>query len=181
MKKSLFILLTLLTSLCLSHPALSQASSDLAHYRLGSGDNIKISVYGQSDLSIETRLPDTGNINYPFLGDIQAVGLTTAQLEQHIYQGLKGDYLVSPSVSVTITQYRPFFIDGEVKKPGGYPYQPGLSIDKAAALAGGYTQRAAKDEIIILRDISGTQQQVTAKTSDTVLPGDIVRIQQSFF
>jgi protein involved in polysaccharide export with SLBB domain len=89
--------------------------------------------------------------------------------------------LISPSVSVTVIQYRPFFIDGEVKKPGGYPYQPGLSVDKASALAGGYTERASKTKITIVRDISGLQSTLFAQPSDIVLPGDIITIQQSFF
>lgn len=155
--------------------------SNLSHYRLGSGDVIKISVFGQDDLSLTTRLPLLGVINYPFLGDIEAVGVTASELEATIYKGLKGDYLVDPSVSITIIEYRPFFIDGEVKKPGGYPYQPGLSVDKAAALAGGYTERASRTKIVIIRDLAGEQKTYQATTSDTVLPGDIVTIQQTFF
>ncbi|MGO4891728.1 polysaccharide biosynthesis/export family protein [Flavobacterium sp. W21_SRS_FM6] len=154
---------------------------NLSQYRLGSGDVIKISVFGQSDLSLTTRVPHMGVINYPFLGDIQVVGLTASELESNIYKGLKGDYLVEPSISVTVEEYRPFFIDGEVKKSGGYPYQPGLSVDKAAALAGGYTERASRTKILIRRDISGEQKLIEAKPTDTVLPGDIVTIQQSFF
>ena len=153
----------------------------LSQYRLGSGDIIKISVFGQADLSITTKVPHMGVINYPFLGDIQVVGLTASELESNIYKGLKGDYLVEPSISVTIEEYRPFFIDGEVKKSGGYPYQPGLSVDKAAALAGGYTERASRTKILIRRDISGEQKLIDAKPTDIVLPGDIVTIQQSFF
>lgn len=155
--------------------------SNLSHYRLGSGDVIKISVFGQDDLSLTTRLPLLGVINYPFLGDLKAVGVTASELETTILNGLKGDYLVDPSVSITIIEYRPFFIDGEVKKPGGYPYQPGLSVDKAAALAGGYTERASKTKIVIIRDLAGEQTTYQASTSDTVLPGDIVTIQQTFF
>ena len=110
------------------------------------------------------------------------IGLTGAELEAKLYAGLKGDYLVEPSVSVTVIDYRPFFIDGEVKRPGGYPYQPGLSVDKAAALAGGYTQRASKTKIFIRRENeSGQQQQLNAQSTDVVLPGDIVTVQQSFF
>jgi polysaccharide export outer membrane protein len=153
----------------------------LEQYRLGSGDIVKISVFGEDDLSLETRLPQTGVISYPFLGDIKAVDLTVSALEKNIFDGLKGDYLISPSVSVTVIQYRPFFIDGEVKKPGGYPYQPGLSVDKASALAGGYTERASKTKITIVRDISGLQSTLFAQPSDIVLPGDIITIQQSFF
>jgi protein involved in polysaccharide export with SLBB domain len=153
----------------------------LEQYRLGSGDIIKISVFGEDNLSLETRLPQTGTLSYPFLGDIPAVDLTVSELEAFIFNGLKGDYLISPSVSVTVIEYRPFFIDGEVKKPGGYPYQPGLSVDKAAALAGGYTERASKNKIVIVRNISGIQTTLSGQSADIVLPGDIITIQQSFF
>ncbi len=155
--------------------------SDLNQYRLGSGDVIKISVFGQEDLSLETRLSHMGVINYPFLGDLTAVGLTASELESLIYSGLKGDYLVEPSVSVSILEYRPFFIDGEVKKPGGYPYQPSLTINKAAALAGGYTERASRNKIVVVRDIAGEQTTFNATVTDIVQPGDIITVQQSFF
>lgn len=175
-----FKILCLLACSLFSTLSFSQQNS-LSQYRLGSGDIIKISVFGQSDLSIKTKVPHMGVINYPFLGDIQVVGLTASELEANIYKGLKGDYLVEPSISVTVEEYRPFFIDGEVKKSGGYPYQPGLSVDKAAALAGGYTERASRTKILIRRDISGEQKLIDAKPTDIVLPGDIVTIQQSFF
>lgn len=155
--------------------------STLDQYRFGSGDVVKITVYGQDDLSLETRLSDVGVINYPYLGEIKLIGLTIPELESYIYQGLKGDYLVEPSVSVSITDYRPFFINGEVKKPGGYPYQPGLTIDKAAAIAGGYTERASKTKIVIVRDVDGITRTIAAERSGIVLPGDIVTIEQSFF
>lgn len=153
----------------------------LNQYRMGSGDVIKITVYGQPDLSIETRLSDVGAINYPYLGEIKLIGQTVPELEQYIYNGLKGDYLVNPSVSVTVTDYRPFFINGQVKRPGGYPYQPGLTIEKAAALAGGYTERASRTNIFIVRDIENESVTINAETSGLVLPGDIITVNESFF
>jgi protein involved in polysaccharide export with SLBB domain len=166
---------------CLLSSAVFSQTNSLSQYRLGSGDVIKISVFGQTELSLTTRVPTMGVINYPFLGDIQVVGITPSELESNIYIGLKGDYLVEPSISVTVEEYRPFFIDGEVKKSGGYPYQPGLSVDKAAALAGGYTERASRTKIMIRRDISGEQKLIEAQPTDIVLPGDIITIKQSFF
>ena len=89
-----------------------EGNLSMSQYQLGSGDRIKISVFGQDDLSMEVRLPDVGTINYPFLGEIKLVGLTADEVEKKIYDGLLGDYLVNPSVSVAIVEYRPFFIDG---------------------------------------------------------------------
>ncbi len=161
--------------------AAQEGNLSMSQYQLGSGDRIQISVFGQDDLSMEVRLPDVGTINYPFLGEIKLVGLTAAEVEQLIYKGLLGDYLVNPSVSVAIVEYRPFFIDGEVKRPGGYAYQPGLSVNKAAALAGGYTERAARDKITIIRQKDGRTNEFTVTVSDMIQPGDIITINQRFF
>lgn len=170
----------LLFSICTIMPinAIAQAESD---YRLGSGDKIQITVFGQLDLSIETLLNNSGKINYPFLGEIQAVGKTLAEFQQQIYDGLKGDYLISPNVSVSIIEYRPFFIDGEVKQPGGYPYQPGLTVNKAAALAGGYTERASLKKIFIIRSNDSKQESIHININAVVNPGDIITFKQRFF
>ncbi|MFT5277095.1 MAG: protein involved in polysaccharide export with SLBB domain [Glaciecola sp.] len=159
----------------------AQSNADLSQYTLGSGDVVQITVFGQEDLSVQTRLSNVGAINYPFLGEVNLVGLSVNQVENMIDTGLRGDYLVNPSVSVTVLEYRPFFIDGAVNRPGGYPYQPGLSVNKAAALAGGYTERASRDKIIIVRNVSGVETTIEALVSDTILPGDIVTVQERFF
>lgn len=178
--KSLAILLVLSFTFSLVTNVKAQ-TVEFSQYTLGSGDTVSITVYGQKDLSLETRLTDIGVINYPYLGEISVLGMTVSGLESFIYEGLKGDYLINPSVSVSIIEYRPFFINGEVKDPGGYPYQPGLTVDKAAALAGGYTERASKTKIFIDRSVNGKQVTLSADRYMQILPGDIVNIEQSFF
>lgn len=175
MKKIIAVFFCFFTSVCFAQ------SSQFSQYTLGSGDTVSISVYGQADLSLETRLTDIGVINYPYLGEVSVLGMTVPELENFIYEGLKGDYLINPSVSVSIIEYRPFFINGEVENPGGYPFQPGLTIDKAAALAGGYTERASKTKIYIDRTIDGKQTTIDASRVMQILPGDIINIEQSFF
>ncbi|MFT6085189.1 MAG: protein involved in polysaccharide export with SLBB domain [Glaciecola sp.] len=161
--------------------AQAQISNELSQYKLGAGDIVRITVFGQEDLSVQTRLSNIGAINYPFLGDINLVGLTVNEVENKIDNGLRGDYLVNPSVSVTVLEYRPFFIDGAVNRPGGYPYQPGLLVNKAAALAGGFTERASREKIIIVRKVTGVETTIEATASDIILPGDIVTVQERFF
>ncbi|OLF79736.1 capsular biosynthesis protein [Alteromonas sp. W12] len=178
MKKISFLTLAIFWSVC---AWAQEGNLSMSQYQLGSGDRINISVFGQDDLSMEIRLPDVGTINYPFLGELKLVGMTAAEVESLIYEGLLGDYLVNPSVSVSIVEYRPFFIDGEVKRPGGYPYQPGLSVNKAAALAGGYTERANKDKITIVRETDGQQFEFSVSVTDMIQPGDIVTVNQRFF
>lgn len=152
-----------------------------SEYRLGSGDKIKITVFGQQDLSIETLLNNKGIIDYPFLGQVKAAGKTQAEFQQLIHNGLKGDYLINPNVSVSIIEYRPFFIDGEVENPGAYPFQPALTINKAAALAGGYTERASLSKIFIIRSNDPSQKSVNIDSNALLQPGDIVTVKQSYF
>lgn len=173
-----YFLMVTLVMCVFSFSVIAQTTSD---YRLGSGDTIKITVFGQQDLSIETLLNDSGKIDYPFLGQLQATGKTLAEFQQQIYQGLKGDYLINPNVSVSIIQYRSFFIDGEVKQPGGYAFQPGLTINKAAAIAGGYTERASLSKIFIIRSNDPKQKSVSVDANASVQPGDIVTVKQSYF
>jgi polysaccharide biosynthesis/export protein VpsN len=154
----------------------------LSTYRLAAGDVITIRVLGEDDLSKEKiRLTDAGSVSYPALGEVKVLGLTTGDLELIITNGLKGRYLVNPKVSVQIEEYRPFYINGMVDKPGGYPYQPGLTIRKAASLAGGFKERASISKIFIIRDGDRSQKSQKAELNTYVLPGDIVTVEESFF
>ena len=150
-------------------------------YVLGAGDRIAISVFGQMDLSMEFTLGDNGSVNYPFLGEIVIEGLTMPELEQRITDGLQGDYLIDPDVTVSITQYRLFFLNGEVDRPGGYPYQPGLTLEKALALAGGLTPRAARDKIVVKLASGSPGAEVSINMSDPIHAGDVITVPQSFF
>ncbi|WP_028111737.1 polysaccharide biosynthesis/export family protein [Ferrimonas kyonanensis] len=155
----------------------TQAVAASSDYRLSSGDMISIHVYGEEDLTLETRLGESGVINYPYLGMIRVKGLSVAELERKLVTGLKGDYLINPSVHVSILEYRPFYIYGEVNKPGGYPYQPGLTVERAVALAGGLTERASKSDMTINRNASTLK----VTMSSTVYPDDSILIKDSFF
>jgi polysaccharide biosynthesis/export protein VpsN len=150
-------------------------------YRLGPGDRIIIKVFGEDDLSMDFRLNDTGRLNYPFLGELAVGGLTVAELEQLIAHGLKDSYLHDPAVTVSIAEYRPFFLYGEVQKPGGIPYQPKLTVERAIALGGGFTERASRSKIEVVRASDPKHKAVRVELSDPVFPGDIVTVKQSFF
>lgn len=150
------------------------------NYILGPGDTIVIQVFGQDDMKLETQLTDSGTINYPFLGTIKVTGMTLKQVEQKVYTGLKGDYFVEPNVFVGIIQYRPFYIHGEVKKPGGYPYQPGMTVNQAIALAGGLTERASKEKIFISRE-GDKNKNNQGDLNSRINAGDTITIEQRFF
>jgi polysaccharide export outer membrane protein len=157
------------------------AAQQVTDYVLGPGDQVAISVFGEPDLSVEFTLGDSGALNYPFLGEIRVAGLTMPELETRIADGLRGDYLINPDVTVSITQYRPFFLNGEVRRPGGYSYQPGLTLEKALALAGGLSPRAARSKIVVKRASELSDVEVNIKMSDPVYAGDVITVPQSFF
>jgi polysaccharide export outer membrane protein len=151
-----------------------------AYYSLGAGDKINIHVYGQEDLSLSASIDDDGTIVYPFIGEIHIRGMTLSQLEKKITGFLKGDYLINPNVHVSIEEYRPFYIHGQVKQPGGYPYQPGLTVRRAVSLGGGFTERAAKSKIFVTHPGSGGKR-VRVKKHERLKPGDVVTVEESFF
>ncbi|SFQ41698.1 polysaccharide export outer membrane protein [Geopseudomonas sagittaria] len=162
-----------------SSAALAESNST---YKLASGDVIRINVFGEKDLSIEEiRLNDAGIFSYPFIGDVRAKGKTAAEIEQILTESLKGDYLVDPRVSVSVLTYREFFISGEVKEPGGYAFQPGLTLRRAVALAGGLTERASTGRITIIRDQDPNRTPEQATLDTVVMPGDTITIDQGFF
>jgi polysaccharide export outer membrane protein len=150
-------------------------------YRLGSGDQIQIIVYGEADLTTQIKIDKSGIISFPFLSDITVTGFSTKALENEIADGLRGDYLIDPQVSVSIVMYRPFFIHGHVKRPGGYPFQEDLTLDKAIAIAGGLAARASKSSWNITRLVDGQKTVFEANVSSAILPDDIIEIEQSFF
>ena len=150
-------------------------------YQLDSGDRIQIRVYGEEDLSMETLLSDSGVINYPFLGEIKVAGISPSQLEKKLVSGLKGDYLINPNIEVSIVEYRPFFINGEVNTPGGYAFQPGLTINRAVAIAQGMTPRASDQKIFIERGYGEAKKRFKADLDTRLYPGDIITIEQGIF
>jgi protein involved in polysaccharide export with SLBB domain len=127
------------------------------------------------------RLSDAATISYPILGEIRLSGKTVSELERIIREGLRGRYLVNPQVTVTINEYRSFYVNGQVQRPGGYPYVPGLTVLKAVTIAGGLRERAARDKIFVVRENDPAQQRVRIGINDPVFPGDILTIEESFF
>lgn len=173
----------LATFLFLFHAVQTLAQApELSTYKLGSGDLITVRVMGEDDLKREkVRLSDAGTMSFPVLGEIKVQGMTAAGLEDYITKSLKGRYLLNPQVTVSIDEYRNFYVNGMVDKPGGYPYSPGLTVRKAITLAGGFKERASRDKINIIHDDDPKQIPRKVDLNATVLPGDILTIEESFF
>ena len=150
-------------------------------HRLSPGDRIKVTVFGHDDLSGEFELDGDGSISLPLIRVVPAAGLTAKELEGAITDKLKPDYLRNPSVTVEVLSYRPFYIIGEIKAPGAYPYVNGMTVLNAVALAGGYTYRARTKSIIIKRHIGESQADIRAKPETPVLPGDVIEIPERYF
>jgi polysaccharide export outer membrane protein len=163
--------------------AFAVAQDDSASsYRLGAGDVITVQVLGEEDLKRERiRLSDAATISYPILGEIRLAGKTVGELERLIRDGLKGRYLVNPQVTVTINEYRNFFINGQIERPGGYPFIPGLTVRKAVSLAGGFKERASREKIFVIREEDRTQTARKVDLNAAVHPGDIITVEESFF
>ena len=162
--------------------SVSGVATDLSSYTLGAGDVISIRVFGEDDFTREKiRLTDAGTIFYPSVGEIRINGLTLGSLEKLVIDSLKGRILVNPRVSVEINEYRPFFFTGMVKNPGSYPYQPGLTVRKAASLAGGFHERASLRKIYVIREGDKEQKPELVDLDSPVSPGDLVTVEESFF
>lgn len=157
------------------------AQQDAGAYHLGAGDHIIIQVYDEEELSMEIHLNDSGILNYPYLGEVKVAGLTVLELEQLLSDGLRGEVLINPDVSVSIAEYRPVYVNGEVKRPGGFPYQPALTVEKAVSLAGGYTERASRSNFTVVRASDPSKTVVDVPANGPVYPGDIITVERSFF
>ena len=161
-----------------SAPWAAEATSE---HLIGAGDIVAINVFGEEDLSPKLKVDDRGTISYPFLGELKVAGLSTDELQRTIHDGLKGDYLIDPKVAVNIDEHRPFYINGEVRSPGAFSYQPGMTVRKAMSLAGGMTDRASSRKIFLVRENGAESERIRVDLDHPVGPGDTITIEQSFF
>lgn len=151
-------------------------------YILGSGDKLRITVFGEKDLSGDYTVNDAGNISYPLIGEVPLRGLTLVQAKDKIATLLQNGYLNDPSVSIEVGEFRPFYITGEVRSPGSYSFVAGMSVMNAVVVAGGFTFRADQDEVEILRTTAGgTKMLKDMGPEEKVVPGDIILVEERFF
>jgi len=147
------------------------------HYHLGTGDRVRVITFGESQLTGEFPIDDQGGIAMPLLGNVKAAGLTTNALEQRIAAMLKEQKLIpDASVSVSVAEYRPIFVLGEVAKPGQYPYQPGMTMLTAVAVAGGFTYRGVEDYADDIRTVDGKVLEGKITPQSFIAPGDVIKI-----
>ena len=150
-------------------------------YLLDTGDRLRIFVYGQPNLSRLYTIDHGGWITVPLIGAVKARGVTTFDLERSIKGKLGAQYVKDPHVTVDIAQNRPFFILGEVRSAGQYPYVSGMTIKSAVAIAGGYSERANERKIQITRRVNGLVERMDVPDDYVVQPGDTVYVYERFF
>ena len=150
-------------------------------YRLGAGDHLRLQVFGQEELSQEYLISDSGMITMPLIGSVEAEGQTLRGLEEEIARQLQDGILVTPSVTAEIVRYRPFYILGETKAPGQYPYVPRMTVLTAVSMSGGYTFRADQDQVSITRLVGGQMAEFRADPLAYVEPGDVINVYERYF
>jgi protein involved in polysaccharide export with SLBB domain len=152
-----------------------------ADYHLGVGDKIHVTVFDEADLSGDFQIDATGTVRLPLVGTVKAGGLTAHQLEGEIAGALAQGYLNDPKVAVEISDYRPFYIVGEVQKPGQYPFANGLTAASAIALAGGYTPKAVQSVLYVRHQGDNAEHRLAATDATVIRPGDVVRVDSTAF
>src|SRR6266436_9977838 len=151
-------------------------------YKLGANDRLRITVFGQPTLTGEYTLDGNGVLSFPLIGNVPANGSTTSELQQKIAGKLNPEYLINPSVSAEIVNRRPFYVTGEVQKPGNYPYVTDMTAVNAVAMAGGFTRRAKKNDFYIRRlDKDGKMVRIEANAGTVLQAGDTLEVRERVF
>jgi polysaccharide biosynthesis/export protein len=150
-------------------------------YILGPNDRVRVKVYGEPDITGEYEVDSTGQISVPLAGHIGAEGLTTRQLEGAIASALAKGIVRDPRVNVEVALYRPYYILGEVKKGGEYPYRLGLTVLDAVASAGGFTYRANENKVYLRRAGASADEVYSLDMPVPIFPGDNIRVPERYF
>lgn len=181
MLRILSIAVMLVCGACQTVPSPSIGSSELYIYKLGTGDRLRITVFGEPTLSGEYALDGAGMIAYPLLGQVEAAAKTTNDVRDEITNRLGAQYLRDPKVSVEVVNHRPVYVLGEVARPGEFPYVEGLTAFALVAKAGGFTYRANQKVIFIRHEANASEQAYSLTGNVTIRPGDTVRIGERYF
>jgi protein involved in polysaccharide export with SLBB domain len=153
----------------------------VASHKLQPGEKIRVTVFGESGLSGDYQIDPSGYIALPLAGAIKAEGLTQSELEQELTKRFAKEYLKNPKITVSISEFKPFYILGEIEKPGAYPYTSGLNVLAAIAIAGGTTYRASRSTILIQHAGERALREYRLNETIPILPGDIIQVPRRYF
>jgi len=157
------------------------AEREVGEYRLGASDQLRVTVFGEPELSGEYVLDGTGTVSLPLIGEVSAIDLTVREFQRAVEARYADGYLRAPRINAEVLNYRPFYILGEVRQPGEYPYTNGLTVLNAVATAGGFTYRANETFILIRGADDQQESRVKLDPTTKVLPGDTIRVDERFF
>jgi polysaccharide export outer membrane protein len=158
-----------------------QGVRNSSDYKLGAGDKVRVTVYGEEDLSGEFQIDSNGYVRLPLIGQVQAGGHSAYQLEGSVEASLENGYLKNPRVNIEVTIYRPFYIIGQVSRPGQYPYTSNMSALDAVGVAGGFTDHAVESTLYIRHEGEAKENEVAADETVKIRPGDVLRVDQTSF
>jgi len=165
-----------------SEPAPTTIINPAEGYLLEPGNRVRVIVFNESNLSGDFTVDAVGNIAMPLVGNIPASGVTVKTLAKRIEEKLKQDaYMQNPSVATEVQTFRPYYVLGEVRQPGEFPYTTGLTVLSAVARAGGYDYRARQGTVVLVRTMGDTQKEYAATERTPLLPGDIVKVLERRF
>ncbi len=162
-------------------PGAADGASTLPDYRLGPADKLRVIVFGEDSLSGEFSVSPGGRIALPLIGELNVGGRTVPDIKQEVESRLRSGYIKNPRVSIEVITYRPFYIFGEVNKPGEFPYEPGLTIQGAVSAAQGYSYRANTHRVLIRHAGAAAGETVKADSAQSIQPGDVIRVGQRYF
>lgn len=179
--------IALVASACSSGPiggsedAIKQADQAAVDYRLANGDKIHIDVFNEANLSGDYTVGPNGQITLPLAGSVNAAGLTIPELKQSVVKTLEHGYVQQPSVTISSVELRPYFILGQVNKPGRYSFEPNLTVMDAVATAQGFTYRADTSDIYIRHARAAAEKEYDLESTLMVQPGDTIRVAERYF
>jgi len=175
------VLLLLLSGPLHAQDSPAADADSVAGYQLGPRDRISVTVFNHPDLSGEYVLDGDGRFSMPLIGVVDAGGKTPVELEEVLVNRFRPDYLVNPRISIEVRNYRPYYLIGEVQSTGSFPYVAGITYLTAIAMAGGYSYRAKKDVVYVIRGNDPEQEEIKLDANEKVQPGDIIRVAERLF
>jgi polysaccharide export outer membrane protein len=175
------VLLLLLSGLMHAQESPAADADAVSGYQLGPRDSISVTVFNHPDLSGEYVLDGDGRFSMPLIGVVDADGKTPVELEEALVNRFSPDYLINPRISIEVRNYRPYYLIGEVQNTGSFPYVAGITYLTAIAMAGGYTYRAKKDVVFVIRGNDPEQEEIKLDANEKVQPGDIIRVAERLF
>lgn len=156
----------------------AQVAPNDSGYRIGPNDLVRIQVFGEEDLNVESKVDGNGNITFPLVGVVHLAGKTIAEVQKELVGLLSSGYVRSPKVTAYVVRHRNFFVTGQVRTPGGYSFEEGLTVQRALSLAGGVTERAERGRITVLRRIDGREERLPVGHDSPIRPDDVIVVEE---